>query len=328
MPCENNSFKILSLDGGGIRGIIPALVLHEIEKRCDAPISDLFDLIVGTSTGGILALGLTVPDSGGAPRYSASDLVAFYEDEGDDIFQRSGWGMFEPARSLFDEKYDAEPIETALRDRFGGAMLAEVLTPVLVPAYEIEQRKPYFFKSERAQHERERNVRVWKAARATSAAPTYFSPYKIEVDGPIEYIALVDGGVYANNPAACALVEGVADFNADPSTVFMVSIGTGVHTKPIEYGKATGWGLLDWARPVLDVTFDGVNDTVDFQMDKLLNVEGQAPQYHRLQPRLDDATDTMDNASRKNLRQLKIIAENHIDQKDSEINAICEWLQC
>jgi patatin-like phospholipase/acyl hydrolase len=330
MPNESDHFTILSLDGGGIRGIIPALILHEIEERCKTPIANLFNLIAGTSTGGILALGLTVPDGANSPRYSASDLVEFYEEEGADIFQRSGWGMFEGARSLFDEKYDAKPIETALRNRFGRAMLADVLTPVLIPAYEIEQRKPYFFKSKRAQQNneraRQRNVPVWEAARATSAAPTYFSPYKMKVESPIKYLALVDGGVYANNPAACALVEAINEFGADPSKVFMVSIGTGVHTKSIEYGKAVGWGLLDWARPILDVVFDGVSDTVDFQMGQLLNVDGRNRDYYRLQPELDDATDAMDNAGRKNIRQLKIKAEDLINDKDNEIDAICERL--
>lgn len=325
MP-PTNGFTVLSLDGGGIRGIIPALVLAEIEKRTDRPIADLFDLIAGTSTGGILSLGLTVPGDDDAPRYTADDLVEFYDEEGPDIFQSFGWKPYEATKALFDEKYDAANIEEILENRFGSTTLADALTPVLVPAYEIEQRRPYFFKSHRARSKSERDILMWKAARATSAAPTYFEPFRIDIEGPLEYLALVDGGVYANNPAACALVEGVSDFNADPSDVFMVSLGTGVNTKSIKYEMARDWGLLGWARPILDVVFDGVSDTVDYQLNALLNRSTADRMYYRLQPKLDEATDAMDNASPGNLRSLKLLARDLIREKSAEIDALCERL--
>lgn len=328
----SNSFSILSIDGGGIRGIIPALVLAEIEERADRPIAELFDLVAGTSTGGILSLGLTAPGDDDTPRYSASDLVEFYDEEGGDIFQKYGWDMYEKARatvrSVVDEKYDADNIEQILKDRFGSASLSDALTPVLVPAYEIEQRRPYFFKSHRAKESSERDILMWKAARATSAAPTYFEPFKINIEGPLEYLALIDGGVYANNPAACALVEGAADFSAPPSEVFMLSVGTGVNTKSLRYEAVRDWGLLYWVRPLLDVVFDGVSDSVDYQLNALLNAGRDQRRYYRLQPKLDDATDAMDNASPRNLRSLKLLARDLISISDEsdEIDAICEAL--
>ncbi len=322
----SDSFSILSIDGGGIRGLIPALVLAEIEERTDRPIAELFDLVAGTSTGGILSLGLTAPDDDDTPRHSASDLVEFYDEEGGDIFQKYGWKMYEKARSLIDEKYDADNIERILKDRFGSASLSDALTPVLVPAYEIEQRRPYFFKSHRAKESSERDILMWKAARATSAAPTYFEPFKINIEGPVEYLALIDGGVYANNPAACALVEGAADFSADPSEVFMVSVGTGVNTNSLRYEDVRDWGIFDWAQPLLDVVFDGVSDSVDYQLNALLNAGSGPQRYYRLQPKLDDATDAMDNASPSNLRSLKLLARDLIADESDEIDAICEAL--
>lgn len=324
---HSDSFSILSIDGGGIRGIIPALVLAEIEKRTDRPIAELFDLIAGTSTGGILALGLTVPGDEDTSRYSASDLVEFYDEEGGDIFQKSGWDTYRKAQSFFDEKYDADAIERILQNKFGSASLSDASTPVLVPAYEIEQRRPYFFKSHRAKESSERDILMWKAARATSAAPTYFEPFKINIEGPLEYLALIDGGVYANNPAACALVEGAADFDADPSTVFMVSVGTGVNTNSLRYEAARGWGLIKWAQPLLDVVFDGVSDTVDYQLNALLNTKTGPRRYYRLQPKLDDANDALDNASPTNLRSLKLLARDLISDESDEIDAICEALE-
>lgn len=322
----DNTFSVLSIDGGGIRGIIPALVLQEIEQRTGRRIADLFDLIAGTSTGGILGLGLTAPDSENTPRYEAADLVELYDERGSDIFQKSGWSLIETVASACDVKYEAEPIEGILKDRFDDISLSEALTPVLVPAYEIEQRRPYFFKSHKATEDEKRDIQMWKAARATSAAPTYFEPFKINIDGPLEYLALIDGGVYANNPASCALVEATAHFSVDPSDVFMLSLGTGENTKPIRYQTACDWGMVDWVRPMIDVVFDGVNDTVDYHLNALLNESIEPAMYHRLQPELSEETDELDNASPSNIRRLKLEAKDLVQNETDVIDDVCETL--
>jgi patatin-like phospholipase/acyl hydrolase len=97
-------FRVLSIDGGGIRGIIPALILAELEQRAERPIAKIFDLVAGTSTGGILAVGLTMAGARRKPKYSARDLVALYEEEGDDIFHRSKWHQIRAVGSLAEEK--------------------------------------------------------------------------------------------------------------------------------------------------------------------------------------------------------------------------------
>src|SRR6266849_5514369 len=100
-----------------------------------------------------------------------------------------------------------------------------------------------------------------KAARATSAAPTYFEPLKIESGAATGYYALVDGGLFANNPALCALVEARTLFGNDD--ILLVSLGTGASTRPLSYRKTKHWGVAGWAKPVLDIAFDGVSSTVD-----------------------------------------------------------------
>jgi hypothetical protein len=143
-------FRVLSIDGGGIRGIIPALILAELEQRAERPIAKIFDLVAGTSTGGILAVGLTMAGARRKPKYSARDLVALYEEEGDDIFHRSKWHQIRAVGSLAEEKYPSGGIERVLGERFAEAWLSESLTNVLVTAYDIELRRPHFFKSDRA----------------------------------------------------------------------------------------------------------------------------------------------------------------------------------
>ncbi|MCX6620040.1 MAG: patatin-like phospholipase family protein, partial [Acidobacteria bacterium] len=139
-------YRLLSIDGGGIRGLIPALVLAELERITAAPCASLFDLIAGTSTGGILALGLV-------KGYPASELAALYENEGATIFSRP------PGRRLFsifglaEEKYSSAGIESVLEKYFGSARLRDALTGVLVTGYEIERRIPFFFRSARARQD-------------------------------------------------------------------------------------------------------------------------------------------------------------------------------
>ena len=173
--------KVLSIDGGGIKGIIPATVLAYIEERTGRPIASLFDLIAGTSTGGIIALGLTKPGADGAPAYTARDGVELYVRDGPKIFSRP-WYRRLPLFQLFEERYPSGPIDEVFDRRFGNARLSESLTEVIITAYEIERRTPFFFKSRHAVDPSKRgyDFLMKDAARATAAAPTYFEPAKVK----------------------------------------------------------------------------------------------------------------------------------------------------
>lgn len=319
-------FKILSIDGGGIRGIIPAMILAEVERRTGRRIAELFDLIAGTSTGGILALGLTRPGNDREPMFSAADLLKLYDEEGPNIFSRTVWHRLRALGNALEEKYPEEPIEDVLQTYFDEAKLSDAVTDVLVTAYEIEQRRPFFFKSHNAKKRAEDDFYMRDAARATSAAPTYFEPARLEVDGPLDHVALVDGGVYANNPAACALVEAFCKFDAQPEDVQLVSLGTGELTRPLPYQDARDWGLIGWAQPLLNVVFDGVSDTVNYQLENLLNRPDRPRCYYRMQIKLDKGNDDMDDASRTNLWALKLLATELIQKNDRLMDEICEVL--
>jgi patatin-like phospholipase/acyl hydrolase len=309
--------RVLSIDGGGIRGIIPALVLAEIEDCTRRPVSDLFDLIAGTSTGGLLALALSRPGDGGGPAFSARELVDLYLHEGPRIFSRSIWRRIRSADSLIDEKYPADALERALDTYLGEVPLSAARTNVLITAYEIERRFPFFFKSARARTDPEYDYPMRAAARATSAAPTYFEPYRLVTEKGENYFALIDGGVFANNPAMCAFAEVK---RADPAAdCLMVSLGTGELTRRLRYDEAKDWGRVEWVRPVIDVMFDGVSDTVDYQLRQLLRPES----YFRLQTRLDQANDDLDDASEENLRSLRLEAERLIDEHRRDLDALC-----
>jgi len=318
--------KVLSIDGGGIRGIIPAIILSEIEKRTETRIADLFDLIAGTSTGGILALGLVKPsqDDEQRPQYAASDLADLYAKEGSRIFSRSLWHRIIAVDSLLDEKYDAGGLEAVLKDYFGDLLLSKAVTETLVTSYELETREPWFFARHKALDDPGHDFPMRFVARATSAAPTFFEPEELTTTKP--HGGLVDGGVYANNPAMCAYVE-TKELHPDADEVLVVSLGTGQHTRPIHYEEARDWGLALWAKPILNVVFDGVSDTVDHQMRILCRDSDEGdPRYYRFQTELNVGSDDMDNATATNMAALKQKALEVIEEEGDRLEKLCQEL--
>ncbi len=312
--------RVLSIDGGGIRGLIPAVVLAELERRTGRRIAELFDLIAGTSTGGILACALTAPSPGdpSVPRFTAGELSGLYETEGPGIFSRSLLKRLFSVEGFFDERYEDDGLNAALRRYLGEMRLRDAITPIFVTAYDIERRAAFFFRSERARSDPAYDFAMADVARATSAAPTYFEPVAVIAASGGPAYPLVDGGVFATNPAMCAYADVV---RAQERVDVLLSLGTGHLTRRLEYREARWWGQLQWARPILDVVFDGVADTIDFQLAQLLG-DG----YVRLQTSLRRASDDLDNASEANLARLREVADALIAARDGEIDALCARL--
>ncbi|MBI5713530.1 MAG: patatin-like phospholipase family protein [Chloroflexi bacterium] len=318
--------KILSLDGGGIRGIIPSMILMEIENRTGKRIAELFDLIGGTSTGGILSLGLTKPDANHKPQYAAKELLQLYETRGNDIFSRPAWKHLLPVGNVFGPKYSASGLEKLLKEYFGEAQLSDAVTQLVITSYDVERRQSYFFKSHKANASAERNFLMRDVARSTSAAPTYFPPNRLSISGTSDYYALVDGGVFANNPTMCAYVEARSIYK-DEKDFLVVSVGTGENTKRLPYNTVKGWGLLGWAQPVIEVVFDGINDTIDYQLSQLMPMTGDDKRYYRFQITLNGVREDLDDCTPDNIRGLKLLGEELIRKSNVEIDAVCELLK-
>jgi|SRR5579859_2239760 len=317
-------FKVLAVDGGGIRGIIPALILEAIEKRTGRPISDSFDMLAGTSTGGIIALGLTLAGEDGKPAKSAHDIVGLYEREGRNIFPPSLHAALH-LEAVLGTKYDGVGVEQTLQRYFGEAHLKDALKPVVVPSYDIEKQMPIFFKSERAKADAEYDFLMRYVARATSAAPTYFPPEKVTTSDPLQYYALIDGGVIANNPAMCAYAEAIKMGHPE---VLVVSIGTGELRHPIQYTDAVKWGQLEWLRPILDILMQGSSATVDYQLQQLLNIGGADQTYYRFQLALTAEATEMDDTRDQNIKHLMDITGDYLGQAETQdaLDELCAQL--
>lgn len=334
--------RILSIDGGGIRGVIPAILLDQIERRTEKPISDLFDLIAGTSTGAILALGLVVPGENNKPKYTARDLLNIYKDRGGEVFKKSLWRRI-PLLDIFDEKYSNKGIEAVMKEYFDDIELRDSLKDVLITSYDIENRKPYFFKSSKAENLTEcRNHLMRDIARATSAAPTYFEPAETPAlmcceENKTRY--LIDGGIVANNPALCAYAEAMNSENPpDPDKderFIFVSLGTGTSNTRIPYEKAKNWGKLGWVRPVVSSLMDAANDVVDYQLRQILqpipeqeeNVSQKSINYYRFNIKLTEAEEDMDAVDDENIKALECEAVRILSRNSESFKNMCGKLK-
>lgn len=327
---QGNALRVLAIDGGGIRGLIPAYVLAYLEDRTGRPVAELFDVVAGTSTGAILTLGLAMPSlpGGTAPRFGAADLVALYRDEGPEVFRRSWWRRVPGIGFVTDlaaPRYGPKGIEAVLQRRFthadgSHARLSEALVEVLVPSYDLAARSSYFFKSHLAKISQDDDAPMWQVCRAASAAPSYFPPALVEMGSHRR--VLTDGGVVANNPAVCAYVEALKErFDARPAVV--VSLGTGENTRPIGYREASGWGIKGWAVQVMGVLLDGTSDAVDHQLSHLLD-HGR---YFRFQTRLfDGVRDDMDDASVRNTAALERAAQRLLMEHTVALDYVAKLL--
>jgi len=204
--------KILSIDGGGIRGIYPASVLAEIEKDLPEPLHKYFDLIAGTSTGGIIALGIGLG-------FRAAQIVDFYEEYGPEIF--GGNWLLKLYRHAFKIKYAQENLEKAVKETFGNRLIGESKTRLVIPSMNIQTGEVHIYKTcHREDFERDYHRPAYEAALATSSAITYFPNY-INSTNDI----LTDGGLWANNPVLVSLMDAVGILNWNKNDIKVLSLG-------------------------------------------------------------------------------------------------------
>jgi len=337
-------YKVLSLDGGGIRGIIPAIILKEIEKRTQKRIWELFDLIAGTSTGGFLAMILTVPnpDNPNTARYDMEEIINMYREDGKNIFHEPFLESLTDADDLLRPKYPSEGREKVAEKYFQDTALQDALTNVFVTSYDIELRVPVFFiNNPRFQRHTGTSFRklcsgykMIEAAMATSAAPTFFEPYQLAMRGcdDADYYALVDGAMFANNPTALAIVEAIIysqnnDKEVRLEDILIASLGTGSLTRKFPYDDAVNWGKLQWIQPLINIFLDGASEVANYQLRQLLpDAQNSNKQYYRFQKELTEANDDLDDTTEDNMELLEKAASTIIREQSREFDKLCEQL--
>ena len=243
VPWESDlPFRILSMDGGGIRGIFPAAILAYLEQEHlhGKSIGNYFDLVAGTSTGGILALGL-------GAGLTASEMLQMYLEEGHRVFPTGGRGPVGRIKRLVSAPYDRRHLDELLSQRLGDKTLRESKYRLLIPSTEGRNGEVYVFKTpHHPGYTLDGDERMSAVAAATSAAPTYFTPFE---QGGYTYL---DGGIWANNPTMIALVEALSRFTTRREDIRILSIGCGQKPFQVTEGQARNSGMVHW-RSIIEV---------------------------------------------------------------------------
>lgn len=337
--------SILSLDGGGIRGIISCIILKYIEEQIqkydhrDAKLGDYFDMIAGSSTGGIITSILLYPSENGKAKYSIQKGLELYSEKGDDIFQVSFWERLINPFGLFSKKISEDALVHHLTEFFGNLELKDFVKPCLITSYDIENRKAQLFNTQDAKKQSTENFLVRDICRATSAAPTYFKPVKISSTYGQEF-CLIDGGMFANNPALCAYAEARKMpfgeiFKEDtkpnyPSAnqMMIFSLGTGAESKAYSFRKLEKAGKIGWVSPIIDILLSANSETVDYQISQMYQTLGKRNQknYYRINPSLKNASPDMDNVKPKNIENLIQAGLNYIHENKGQLNQIAKKL--
>lgn len=348
---HSDEIWVLSIDGGGIRGLISAEILSWLETEIGRPLSSCFDLIAGTSSGSVIAGGLAVgPD--GQQLVSAKDLPVFFTQDGPNIFRPKPFPVVNAIRWLLGPKHNIGDLRKVLERQARDLTLSQIRNNILLTAYDMRLGRPVMFQSWLAgtldhpavTHRQagrgltefcptqcegdSEDFRLVDAMLASTSVPTYFAPIRIPRRGN-EHYALIDGFVYAINPVVSAYFAARRLYG--PSRrVRILSVGTGKYEKQYSYDMIKGWGAAKWLRPILQVFPDGMSDASETYMQWMSEVADV--DYFRVSAVFDmeryaeNPSPDMDDASPENLRKLTETGKRLIEQNEDALKTIARQL--
>ncbi len=290
---------VLALKGGGYKGLYQALILLYIEKLYGKPINEMFDLIVGTSIGSINAFALSIGTS-------AEEIVNTYMDKkGRKVFSQN---ILTQLNNINFSKYPEKNIGDFIKGFFGNKTMKDCKTKTMSLAYNLTKRQPFLFQS----YDREEDVLIYDATKASCSAPTYFPSHSYKGD------LLTDGGVMFNDPSLIGYVEATKLF--PDCDINILSIGTLFDTNPINIKNG---GVVPWAPAIIDLLFSATSEGIDYFIKKLAIKENET--YLRLDFE-DDTHLAMDDSSEDTIKKLKDYAGKTIVQNKEDIKSFIEMI--
>jgi patatin-like phospholipase/acyl hydrolase len=353
-PTTGKMLTVLSIDGGGVRGIIPGTILAFLESKLqeldgeNARIADYFDVVAGTSTGGLVTAMLTAPNSDNRPIYAAKDINQFYLEHAPRIFpENSRNSFFNRVINVFSRltgpKYDGVYLYTLVRDLLGDLTIKQTLADVIMPSFDIRHLQPIIFSTKDAKEDVSKNALLSDICLGTSAAPTFLPAYYFETtdaNGNTRSFDLIDGGIAANNPTQIAITHirremmtGNFEFldvdQKELSTSLLVlSLGTGIakHEEKYNSNAASDWGLINWlftngSTPLIDAYGDASADMVDVHVSTLFQSLRAEKNYLRIQEdKLSGDAASIDIATTENMNALVEIGNKLLAKNVSRVN--------
>ncbi|KAB1224264.1 Patatin-like protein 2 [Morella rubra] len=351
-PTHEKLITILSIDGGGIRGVIPGTILSFLESELqkldgeDARIADYFDVIAGTSTGGLVTAMLASPNEKNRPLFAAKDIKDFYLNNCPRIFPQNSCPLFphvaKVMKSLSGPKYDGKYLHSVVKEKLGSTRLHQTLTNVVIPTFDIKRLQPTIFSSFEVKKNPSLDALLSDVCIATSAAPTYLPAHYFQTKDPagnVRDFNLIDGGVAANNPSLVAVGEvtkaitrGSPDFFPvklmDFGRFLVISLGTGSSKAEKKYNAhdAAKWGILSWlthggSTPLVDIFTQASADMVDVHLSVVFQALHSEQRYLRIQEdTLSGNVSSVDIATKKNLDDLVKVGEALLKKPVSRVN--------
>ena len=310
---------ILAIDGGGIRGLVPAAILDYLEKKINSiketktiKIGSCVDLVGGTSTGSIVGSLMLLPceKNSKVPKYTMEEITQMYIEMGPDVFKSHFWHNVKTLWGLFGPKFPASNVEPDLLRMMDHYKLKDLVKPCLFNAYDIDKRRVNIYTNHDS-GQKYSDYYVKDVIRGSTAIPAYFPPALFNVG--IETNTLVDGGVFANNPSMVSYIEAIKENRKQkgkngrksPHSIIVISLGTGnSQRKKFPYSKAKKWGMVNWVFPIIDILLSGSSDVVDYEMTKLFEAYSASDNYIRINPPLHFSTAPSTDASKENITNL------------------------
>nr|Q2MY39.1 RecName: Full=Patatin-12; Flags: Precursor [Solanum tuberosum]ABC55699.1 patatin protein 12 [Solanum tuberosum] len=318
---------VLSIDGGGIKGIIPGTILEflggqlqKMDNNADARLADYFDVIGGTSTGGLLTAMITTPNENNRPFAAANEIVPFYFEHGPHIFNSSTGQFFGP-------KYDGKYLMQVLQEKLGETRVHQALTEVAISSFDIKTNKPVIFTKSNLAKSPELDAKMYDICYSTAAAPIYFPPHYFIThtsNGDIYEFNLVDGGVATvGDPALLSLSVATRLAQEDPAfssiksldykQMLLLSLGTGTNSefdKTYTAQEAAKWGPLRWMLAIRQMTNAASSYMADYYISTVFQARHSQNNYLRVQENaLTGTTTEMDDASEANMELLVQVGE-------------------
>ncbi|KAJ8764367.1 hypothetical protein K2173_006107 [Erythroxylum novogranatense] len=350
-PCYGNLITVLSIDGGGIRGIIPGVVLAYLESELqkldgeDARLADYFDVIAGTSTGGLVTAMLAAPDENNRPLYAAKEIVPFYLENCPQIFPQAKGPLASVVnilKALTGPKYDGKFLRKLVRGKLKNTKLHQTLTNVVIPTFDIKKLQPSIFSSYKVSGDLLIDADLSDICIATSAAPTYFPAHYFkneDTHGNFREFNLIDGGMAANNPTLVAIREVMQQImKKNPHFLpvkpleyerfLVISIGTGSDKNGTKYTAkmSSKWGVISWlyengSSPLIDCYGQGIADMVDYHNCVIFEALNSENNYLRIDDdRLKGHESSTDYATKENLESLVKVGETLLKKPVSRMN--------
>ncbi|XP_015698321.1 patatin-like protein 1 [Oryza brachyantha] len=346
---------VLTIDGGGIRGIIPGTVLQFLESELqkldgpDARLADYFDYVAGTSTGGLITAMLTTPKGDGRrPKFAAGQICPFYREHGPRIFPQRWSKVASTIAAVWGPKYDGGYLRGLVRSELGEAKVGDTLTNVVIPTFDVRLLQPVIFSTYDAKHSPLKNALLSDVCIGTSAAPTYLPAHCFTTDdgaGKTRVYNLIDGGVAANNPTMVTMTMIMEEIIANGKAAsylektecgrfVVLSIGTGLTSSEEHRYTAedcSQWGALRWLRhrgmaPIIDIFMAGSSDMVDIHVGVKFQLLHSERNYLRIQEHLQDdalrgtAAAALDAATPENMDRLVDVGKRMLEQEVTRVD--------